>query len=84
MPCPPVAARQRHNGKIFGARLSSATELENAPEGTGLRLRAVYEHCQSAVERGRLPSLRRCLESKHDTMVGTLNNRYWRAIKTGS
>jgi len=65
-------------------KVISATELENTPEGTGLRLRVVYEHCQSAVERGRLPSLRRYLESKHDTMVGTLNNRYWRAIKTGS
>ncbi len=58
--------------------------LANTPAGTDERLRAVHDQCQEAVDKGRLPSLRRCLESKHDSMVGTLNNRYWHAIKSGS
>lgn len=58
--------------------------FSGAPPGTAQRLRTVYQKCQQAVAEGRLPSLRRCLESRHDSMVGTLNNRYWHAIKSGS
>ncbi|MBT3332284.1 MAG: hypothetical protein HN394_12315 [Rhodospirillaceae bacterium] len=65
-------------------KVVDAGDIKSTPSGTELRLRAIYDNCQSAVELGRLSSLRRCLESKHDSMVGTLNNRYWHAIKTGS
>ncbi len=54
------------------------------PSGTDQRLRPMYDPCPQAVANGRLSSLRRCLESKHDSMVGTLNNRYWHAVKNGS
>jgi len=29
-------------------------------------------------------SLRQCLGSQHDTFIGKLNTKYWRAIEVGS
>lgn len=66
------------------AKVIGPDDVAAAPAGTAQRLRAIYDGCRQAVATARRPSLRRCLESKHDSMVGTLNNAYWQAIKLGS
>ncbi|MDP6345547.1 MAG: hypothetical protein QF578_21200 [Alphaproteobacteria bacterium] len=65
--------------KIFGK-----DAYPDAPAGADSRVQAAFGACQEAVSTGRLPSLRGCLQAKHDGFVGALNNRYWRAVKTGS
>ena len=59
-------------------------DFAGAPAGTQERFRAVYDQCQEAVEMIRVSNMRRCLEAKHDSMVGGLNNVYWQAVKSGS
>lgn len=44
---------------------------------------AGFEHC-SATTFGGMTSLRQCLGSQHDTFIGKLNTKYWRAIEVGS
>ncbi|MDP6343391.1 MAG: hypothetical protein QF578_04475 [Alphaproteobacteria bacterium] len=77
----PVAAERR---RALWASVIGGDAFKGAPAGTQDKVRRVYDDCQDAVAKGRLPSLRGCLESKHDSFVGTLNNRYWHTIKTGS
>lgn len=48
------------------------------------RAKAIHDLCQLAVATGVDPSLRRCLEARHDGLVGGLNGAYWRAVKTAS
>lgn len=81
---PPGGRTSDRRRQELWATMIGPDDLADAPAGTGERLRVVYDQCQQAVTGGRLPSLRRCLESKHDSMVGALNNRYWHAIKNGS
>lgn len=81
---PPGGRASDQQRQSLWDRVIGADDLAGAPAGTKERLRTVHDQCQEAVAMGRLSSLRRCLESKHDSMVGTLNNRYWHAIKTGS
>ncbi|MFP6771761.1 MAG: hypothetical protein VCE74_05420 [Alphaproteobacteria bacterium] len=59
-------------------------DFNGTPAGTQERFRALYDHCQDAVEMIRVPNMRRCLEAKHDSLVGGLNNVYWQAVKSGS
>ncbi|MDP6875593.1 MAG: hypothetical protein QF521_18885 [Alphaproteobacteria bacterium] len=81
---PPGGRASDQQRQSLWSRVVGATDFTRAPSGTKERLRSVHDQCQEAVAKGRLSSLRRCLEGKHDSMVGTLNNRYWHAIKTGS
>ena len=48
------------------------------------RARSIYELCGLAVQTGVDPTLRRCLEARHDGLLGGLNGAYWRAVKTAS
>lgn len=81
---PPGGRASDRRRQTLWANAIGPGDFAAAPPGTNERLRGVYDQCQRAVALGRLPSMRRCLESKHDSMVGTLNNRYWQAIKSGS
>ena len=76
-------ASEQQRQKLWDG-IAGQHDFTSAPDGTQQRLRRVHDQCQEAVALGRISSLRRCLESKHDSMVGTLNNRYWHAIKNGS
>lgn len=78
---PPQAAAERREG-LWGR--VAAPAAEGLPEGAVQRARAIYDLCQLAVQTGVDPSLRRCLEGRHDSLVGSLNGAYWRALKTGS
>ncbi len=42
-----------------------------------------FKHC-SAATLGGMMSLRQCLGSQHDSFIGKLNTKYWRAIEVGS
>lgn len=44
---------------------------------------AGFENCSATTESGMM-SLRQCLGSWHDTLIGGLNTRYWKSIETGS
>ncbi len=44
---------------------------------------AGFERCAVATFGGMM-SLRQCLGSQHDTFIGKLNTKYWRAIEVGS
>lgn len=44
--------------------------------------RTRFESCARASQTGILP-LQQCLGSRHDILVGHLNNRYWDAVTTG-
>jgi hypothetical protein len=58
--------------------------LAGLPEAAVQRAKAIHDLCQLSVQTGVDPSLRRCLEGRHDSLVGGLNGAYWRAVKTGS
>ena len=45
--------------------------------------KAGFERCSATTKSG-LMSLRQCLGSWHDTLIGKLNTQYWEAIETGS
>lgn len=50
-----------------------------------LRLaREVHDRCRTETRQGSHGSLRQCLETEHDMLVGGLNTKYWDALKTGS
>jgi hypothetical protein len=44
--------------------------------------RSRFEECTEAYHTGILP-LKQCLGSRHDMLVGGLNNEYWDAVTTG-
>ncbi len=81
---PPGGRASEQQRQQLWDRITGQHDFSAAPASTQKRLRGVHDQCQQAVAMGRISSLRRCLESKHDSMVGTLNNRYWHAIKSGS
>jgi hypothetical protein len=35
-------------------------------------------------ERAMQPSMRACIQSRHDTVMGGLNNDYWDKVKNGT
>jgi hypothetical protein len=46
--------------------------------------RGAYSFCKFNAERNAVPSLRRCLQTEHDSFIQFLNSEYWDAVKTGS
>ena len=55
-----------------------------APDASGYGIvRAGFERCYSST-RGGMMSLRQCLSSLHDSLIGKLNSEYWRSIEVGS
>ncbi len=46
--------------------------------------RSAYSFCKFAADRGAVTSLRRCLQTEHDSFIRYLNSEYWDAVKTGS
>jgi hypothetical protein len=81
---PPGGRVSQQQRRALWAKTIRPDDFTTTPAGTGQRLHVIYDDCQQAVATARRPSLRRCLESKHDSMVGALNNQYWHAIKLGS
>jgi hypothetical protein len=59
-------------------------DLAEAPASSRRLLEATYAYCADGAELSVHPSLRSCLESKHDSIVGKLNDTYWKAVETGS
>ena len=45
---------------------------------------SIYQHCLHGANYAQHSSMRGCLESKHDTLLGDLNMDYWAAVKKGS
>ncbi len=81
---PPGGRVSEQQRQALWAKSIRPDDFADTPAGTGQRLRAIYDECRNAVTTARRPSLRRCLESEHDSMVGALNNKYWQAVKFGS
>ena len=49
------------------------------------RAEDIYGACRYMVgDLGRYFSMRRCLESKHDSLMLDMNTAYWKAVKPGS
>lgn len=78
---PAQASSERREG--LWSRVAEPV-ADGLPEGAVQRAKAIHDLCQYAVQTGVDPSLRRCLEGRHDSLVGALNGAYWRALKTGS
>lgn len=83
-----INALPRQGGETAGGR---AVVWRQAVRGGGdagdpaLRLaREVHDRCQTETRQGSHGSLRQCLETEHDMLVGGLNTKYWDALKTGS
>jgi hypothetical protein len=62
------------------AQLSAAAQ--RAPEALD-QARAAFDKCRVASTTGVL-TLRSCLGSRHDSLIGGQNNAYWNALKAGS
>ena len=72
-------------GRASGAardRVWQAVSPPAAAPGYSLA-REGFERCQSITLAG-MQSLRQCLGSLHDTLIGELNTRYWHALELGS
>ena len=55
-----------------------------APDASGYGIvREGFERCYSSTRAGMM-SLRQCLSSLHDSLIGKLNSEYWRSIEVGS
>ena len=70
-----------------GTLLSRAEETLEQPLGVDAREKAdvTYRGCLYMVEKlGRFYSMRRCLETKHDSLMLDVNSEYWRATTPGS
>lgn len=61
---------------------TSATVGRHFEAGTDLA-RGAYDKCHAITYAGRT-TLRQCLGSLHDIMIGDVNEEYWDAVKTGS
>lgn len=61
-----------------------APAAQGLPAESVKRAKAIHDLCQLSVETGVDSSLRRCLEGRHDGLLGGLNGAYWRAVKTAS
>jgi hypothetical protein len=77
---PPHEAERREG---LWTRVAAPAAEGLPPEGVK-RARAIYDLCRTAAETGVDPTLRRCLEARHDGLLGRLNGAYWRAVKAGS
>lgn len=55
-----------------------------ATGGGGEIARSAFERCRAKVGGGSFFTMRQCLGSAHDRLLGSRNNEYWRALKTGS
>jgi len=75
------------NAADRGTLLSRAEETLDRPLGDEAREKAgvTYRGCRYMVENlGRFYSMRRCLETKHDSLMLDVNSEYWRATTPGS
>ena len=72
-------------GRASGAARDRVWQAVSPPAGTpGYSLaREGFERCQSITLAG-MQSLRQCLGSLHDSLIGELNTRYWHALELGS
>jgi len=48
------------------------------------RVRHAHDFCAFSSARANQPSMRACLQSLHDTTMGSLNNDYWERVKNGT
>ena len=74
--------RRGHAGRDQRERLWSSLAPPAGAPGRALA-QAGFERC-SAATFGGMMTLRQCLGSQHDTFIGELNSKYWRAIEIGS
>ncbi len=72
-------------GRADDAERDSVWQAVSPPAGTpGYSLaRAGFERCKTTTLGG-MQSLRQCLGSIHDSLIGELNTRYWYALEVGS
>lgn len=59
-------------------------DLEGAPEETRTLVRHVHDFCAFNSANSLSPSMRSCLQSQHDTVMGGLNSDYWNKVKNGT
>ena len=59
-------------------------ELAEVPESALARVRHAHDFCAFSSSRSMQPSMRTCLQSLHDTTMGSLNNDYWARVKSGT
>ncbi len=57
---------------------------QTVTDGARELARGGFEWCRDKVAYGSFLNLRQCLGSKHDRLIGELNNAYWDALKVGS
>ena len=55
---------------------------QNTPQKPGkFQANEMFDACEWRVEIGRYPTLRSCLEIKHDSLLMDINQRYWQVVK---
>lgn len=59
-------------------------DLAGAPASSRELVRHVHDFCAYGSARSLAPSMRSCLQSQHDTIMGGLNSDYWDKVKNGT
>ena len=79
-----INALPRHGRATQAEREQSWLKFAPRTETLGYALaRDGFERCSTTTGAG-MTSLRQCLGSLHDSLIGKLNTKYWRAIEIGS
>jgi hypothetical protein len=59
-------------------------ELAATPASSKQLLKAAHAYCIDGAKYSAHSSMRSCLQSQHDSILGKLNDTYWKAVETGS
>jgi len=59
-------------------------DLEDAPATSRDLVRQMHDFCAYGSANSMAPSMRSCLQSQHDTIMGGLNSDYWERVKNGT
>jgi len=79
----PARGRAREAARRAAWQKARLSEAGRRTPGALNQARAAFEKCHDAASTGVL-TLRSCLGSRHDSLIGGQNNTYWNALKAGS
>ena len=81
---PPGGRESEAERAVVWDRAVGPEAFTGAPESVAALVRRVHDDCANGSANGVQPSMRSCIQSRHDTTMGGLNNDFWDSVKNGT
>lgn len=81
---PPAGRESAEAREAIWERSVRPQELAAAPATSRELVRQVHDFCANGSANSLAPSMKSCLQSQHDTIMGRLNGDYWERVKNGT